>query len=300
MRLIIKQFFALLLLISLLILIISIIPFLANKLSMYDISDLFLDRDTMILLSIFLHFFVGIFIINRINILKVIKNKYIILFFFASYIIFNTLIRLINNTYHFNSYLLEISLVCGIVIGLTFRNSIKKSLLISLITISVFLVFTKKITIPLANQFKSYGNYDGEIKDLVKIEKINLIDIDSSKVDILASNPKIVIIDFWNNNCALCFQNFPSLLEMQEDSNKDNNMIIIAVNIYKNKEDIKVSQELLYKTGNKNLINYFMSIEDSKKYNINFYPKTIVIKNKQIVFDGHLKTLNLFKSKYLY
>lgn len=300
MKLKIKQTLFLLLLATSVIILIAFGPLLGNQLSRYEISDsINLNYEFIILASIFLHFLIGFFIINRIEILKDLGNKYIMLFFSIFYIFFNTIVRLSKNTYTFDFYILDLSLVIGLFLGLIFRKNIKKySLLVSLSCVIVFLFFTFKVTIPLANQFKVYGNYFGRTYNL-KIDGINLIDYNGNKIDLNTKDSKIIVIDFWNNHCAICFKKFPLLKGLQKEYKNNLNVEIIAVNIFSNKEQIKKGEELLYKTKNKDLKNYYMSLDDSKHFNIKSYPKVVVIRDNNIIFEGHIEILRLFRFLYL-
>ena len=300
MKLKIKRFLLLLSLVVSVMILITIIPLINNHLSRYEILDsLILNYESIILVSIILHFLIGFLIINKIKLLESLSNKYIVLFFFVFYILFKTIVKLNNATYEFEFYLLEISLIVGLSLGLIFRKYKKKySLLVSLGFIIGFLFFTYKVTIPLASQFRVYGNYLGRTSNS-KVEGVNLLDSNGSNFYLETKDSKIIVIDFWNNNCGICFRKFPLLKEIQREYKNDINVKVIAVNVFLDNEEIKKAKELLYETNNSDITSYYMSKNDAKGFNVKWYPKVVVIKNNEIIFEGHIETLNLFKFLYL-
>lgn len=300
MKLKTKQFLLLLLLAISAILLLALMPFVRSQLSRYEVFDsLILNYESIILVSIFLHFIIGFLVINKLKPLVGLSNKYIVLFFFVFYILFTTIVKLNNGTAKFHFYLLEISLIIGLFLGLIYRKSKKKySLLVSLGFIIGFLFFTFKVTIPLASQFKVYGNYLGKTSNF-KIDSINLTDYNGNRVYLDTKDSRIIVIDFWNNNCGICFRKFPLLKELQREYKNDINVKVIAVNVFSTNEEIKKAKELLQETGNNDITSYYMSKNDAKAFNVKWYPKVIVIKNSSIIFEGHIETLNLFKYLYL-
>lgn len=279
----------------------DIVPFISRQFSYYEISNFIsLNPQLLILASIIIHFLTGLFIINQINLLKTMKSINITLFFFIFYILLASTAHLVRNQYKFEFYLLETSLVIGLFLGQIVRNSKSPFLrLASTVFFIGFLFFTFRVTIPLESQFGLYGNYIGKPTNTIAINKLKLIDNNEKNVNILSTASNTIVIDFWSNNCAVCFKKFPLLKELQKEYEKNVNIEIIAVNVYSKREDIKKSKELLAQTNNLDLKNYYMSKDDSKDFNLRWYPKVVVIKNNKIVFEGHIETLRLFKQKYL-
>jgi len=312
MKLYFKQIFVLFLLLTFTIAFsIIVVPLAGRWLNNLRITNFFIHfREANDLLIIFIHFLVGYFLVNKIKLLKSLDNKHIILFFFFFYVLISIVNLYLKKDNRFTSlphnllYLLginlkEISFVIGLAIGLFFRNSDKKfTKIISFFVIGLFLIFTKNITLPLSSQHYIYGNFTGKTNNLNYIDNLKLINSKGDKID-LDITDKIIVIDFWNKNCGLCFQKFPIVKKMQEEYKNKNKIRIIAVNIFKDEEDIKTSEKLLKQTDNSNLINYYLPKDNAGIFNIEWYPKTIVIKKNKIIFEGHIEILQLFEHLYL-
>jgi len=302
MKLLNKKKLALLLIPIMSLLSIIIIHYTGRILYMFRITDIFItNSDITNLTIIFFHFFIGYKLINKINLLRQTKSIYIVLSFLLYVLLIPIIVYFVkNNSIHsFNyEYSKEITMTIALSIGLFFRNKKGKYyFIISMVVISMFLIFTKNIVLPFSNQYYLYGNYTGKTKNHNKIDKLKLIDSNGNKISIDSS--KTIVIDFWNRNCGRCFHKFPLVKKMQRKFQNSNKVLVLAINVYKRKKDIDISEKLLEKTKNKNLINYYLSEKDAEIFKIQFVPKVIVIKDRVIIFEGNIEVLNLLDFMYL-
>jgi thiol-disulfide isomerase/thioredoxin len=302
MKLQIKQLSALFLLVFFTLFLSILIYILGRQLYVFRITDLFIiNRNIYPLILVILHFLVGFLLVNRIKFFDDVNNIFLISSFFFIYIIIPLIIKLLLNNIEFYPFIKEITLIIGFTIGLLFRNIKKKSLItIPLGIIGLFLLFTKNIALPFSEQAHNYGNLTGKSKNFIKVNILKLVDSNGKKVYInTANNPKIIVIDFWNNHCGICFKKFPIIKSLQREYYDNHLISVIAINVFSDTEEIVKSKELLKQTNNSDLITYYMSEDDAKIFNLEWYPKTIIVKNNEIIFEGHIEILKLLKNMYL-
>lgn len=298
----IKQFLVLLLVgVAVLFFLGAVIPFVSKFLANYEITDsLIAHKNFIILFIIFCHYLLGL-VIKRIKTLKSLEAYKIALFFFILYLLLYVVVFIIKERDNF-SFFTEFTLVLALIIGL-YTAEIKKKVfyLISLVLIAILISFTNFITIPIGNQLKSYHNYTGFL-DKSKYRQINSLvvkDHNGNEKVFSTENDKILIIEFWNNNCSICFEKFPKIKMLQKEYKESNAIDVITLNVYKSKDDISTGQELLISTDNETLNNYFIHESKTKAFEINWFPKFVVVKNNTIIFEGMLETFLIFRDYYL-
>jgi len=116
------------------------------------------------------------------------------------------------------------------------------------------------------------------------------------KLSISDFKDKTIVLDFWNNNCGVCFEKFPKVDELRSKvTNK--NVMFLAVNVFKRKSEIKNGLEMFRdeKLGYNTL---FISEENAKELQVYAYPTVLVIKDNKIVYRGTIEVLDVFKNKY--
>jgi thiol-disulfide isomerase/thioredoxin len=109
---------------------------------------------------------------------------------------------------------------------------------------------------------------------------------------------KIVVLDFWNNNCGICFQKFPQLKKLKDKYKNNDNISFYAINAYKSKEEIKIGQQLFDSLDN-GINTYFLSKDKSESLRIQGFPTVLVIKNNKVIFRGSIEALSIFDKFYL-
>lgn len=150
----------------------------------------------------------------------------------------------------------------------------------------------------LTQQYNLFSNIDGRSSQLIRNENLRLFDAKENHVVTLNEKDKIYVLDFWNNNCGICFTKFPIVDELRKKYIDSKNIEFLAVNVFRDTTEIPVGSKLHLK-HNGNIKNLFMKDRDAKQVNINMFPTVIVIKNEQEIFRGTIEALSIFDSRYL-
>lgn len=130
-----------------------------------------------------------------------------------------------------------------------------------------------------------YGSYNQ--KTISNFPSIKLAD---SSNFILNANEtdKIILLDFWNTGCGVCFSLFPYIDSVNKkiDTNKyDIRLVNIPMNGQTRENNFSRLNEFPFKI--KQLFANDKSIADS--FNIVAYPTTLIIKNNMVVFRGEFE-----------
>lgn len=110
----------------------------------------------------------------------------------------------------------------------------------------------------------------------------NLKDINGKTVKLSDYKGKKVILNFWAVWCKYCLMEMPDFNELNKELVKDNNAVILAVDVQETEEKVKE-----YLTSNNISLNVLMDADGavSRTYGVSGYPTTFFI-NK----DGSLYT----------
>lgn len=110
----------------------------------------------------------------------------------------------------------------------------------------------------------------------------NLKDINGKTVKLSDYKGKKVILNFWAVWCKYCLMEMPDFNELNKELVKDNNAVILAVDVQETEEKVKE-----YLTSNNISLNVLMDTDGavSRTYGVSGYPTTFFI-NK----DGSLYT----------
>lgn len=109
---------------------------------------------------------------------------------------------------------------------------------------------------------------------------------------------KIVVLDFWNTACGVCFQKFPALQKMS-DQYSNSNIEIYAINVSLKRDTINQSYQALKKYSYTflNLVAAEQSIIE--EMNVLAYPTTFIVVNGVIKFKGDLMDINELLEKLI-
>ncbi|MFP9116651.1 hypothetical protein ACLI08_02580 [Flavobacterium sp. RNTU_13] len=294
-----KQIALTVLLIVIIIIVIFVIQFIFQQLSNYDLYNPLVYNDNWNQAFIVLfHFFVGYYLVNRFGVLKTFKNVYILLVFSLFYLLPYVLIYFLNpSAFHYP--LIEISGFISLGIGLWFRHKNSNTAKITAWALAISLsVFTYYIVIPLSSQYNLYRNFTGATNRNIS-SHVTYLDYNMKSHVISAEDSATFVLDFWDNSCAKCFQRFPLVADFQAEQRGNKQVKILAVNVYETQADIVKAKRLLKMTNNSRLETVFMDKENAALFDVQWFPKVIVLKQHTIIFEGHIEILLLFKRKYL-
>jgi thiol-disulfide isomerase/thioredoxin len=165
--------------------------------------------------------------------------------------------------------------------------------LVSLILISLASSFFLN---KIHHQYINFGNYTGTTNQKIgsKVVFYNLNDT----LQIDQQKDKTLVVDFWNNTCAACIKGFPKYRDLKSKHANNPNVKFIIVNVYKSEKEKERALELLEMNNLSDMQTYFIHENDVKDFEIDGFPKLVVIKNKEIIFNGFMDTLSIFDFMY--
>lgn len=173
----------------------------------------------------------------------------------------------------------NIFFVLGCLAGFYFAKTKKWLILFSLF---VLLCCWELSGNKLLSNKMNFGTYSQRV--FTPIPRVQLVDSNATPLQI-ADNNKIIILDFWNSGCGVCFRLFPFVdsINKQIDRNKfEIRLVNIPMNGQKKKDNFRILNRFPYSIDQVFAEN--ISVADS--FGVVAYPTTIVIKNNNILFRG--------------
>jgi thiol-disulfide isomerase/thioredoxin len=124
----------------------------------------------------------------------------------------------------------------------------------------------------------------------------NMLSIKGDTVNLQSFTGKVVILDFWASWCKPCKEEMPYFIDLYE-RNKDNGLVIIAVNLDENKDKLtgfidKLDKEIQF---------FIVHDKDSKiagEYKIETMPTSFVLDKKGIIRYKHEGFENSYKEQF--
>lgn len=155
-------------------------------------------------------------------------------------------------------------------------------ILFSVYNFEDYLLYGRNLKYKISNSTPSFQLYDQEQK------LVNLNEIDD----------KLLILDFWNSTCGICFKKFPLYNDLAIEYKDNSNIKFYSVNIPVKQEKLDDVIKLAKRKVNYEFINLFANSESiPQQLQFNSYPHFVIIKNNIIVFNGKV---NLREGGYSY
>ncbi len=112
---------------------------------------------------------------------------------------------------------------------------------------------------------------------------------------------KVLVLDFWNTRCGVCFEKFPLLQKTYEKYKFNNNILIYAVNKQLQNDDESNVFQMIKERGYTFPVLLPSDKSISEKFEITSYPTTLIIdKDGYVIFKGDIadaiNILEKFKS----
>ena len=110
---------------------------------------------------------------------------------------------------------------------------------------------------------------------------------------------KIIVLDFWNTGCGICFQKFPILQHQHDLYSKTNKIQFYAVNVPLKRDTIgqgnAVFKSLNYSVNNLNTLN----IQTAVDLGVNYYPTVLIVYKNRIIYRGDIEHVDSYLNKLL-
>ena len=97
---------------------------------------------------------------------------------------------------------------------------------------------------------------------------------------------KIVLVDFWHTSCGVCFQKFPNIQALYDRYKDDPSVLIFAVDKPLDGDSSRQAFNMIEERGYTFPVLIPKDSELPEKFGVFAYPRTFIIANNAIVFDG--------------
>ncbi len=135
-----------------------------------------------------------------------------------------------------------------------------------------------------------YQTFTGRVEALKSPQKIEGIDEKGNRIENQLFENKIILLDFWNTKCGICFEKFPQLQTFYDKYKDDNSIIIYAINKPIEEDTPKTAFQLIEKKGFTFPVLLPNDEELPENFGVKGYPTTFVInQDGQIVYKGDIE-----------
>lgn len=165
-------------------------------------------------------------------------------------------------------------------------NFYTKQKLVKLVFFGAIFCFASFIVLP--NQIVFFDNIQAR-----KIRPFNgLTLIDVNKENVKLDTNKVIVLEFWNTACKICFEKFPEFEKQYLNYKSNPNILIYSVNVPLKRDSLKNTISLIKRLDYKFPTLFAINQKEIDSYNIYSYPHILIIKNNEIRFSGRLEFEN--------
>jgi len=111
-----------------------------------------------------------------------------------------------------------------------------------------------------------------------------------NKVLLSSFKGKVLVLDFWNTNCAPCFKKFPILQQLSEKYQSNPDIVILAVNYPLKTDTSNQAYNMINDRGYTFKTIVLNNVKMIEYINVKYFPTTVVLNKKGIVvFSGDIE-----------
>lgn len=181
----------------------------------------------------------------------------------------------------------------AIMVAFLFYKSRRIGFPVSIICLA-FLIFMYLNGYSLYLHYLNFGTLSGRVYETCP--PFELFQEDSTKVSLDELNDKILVLDFWNTGCGVCFRKFPEL-EEKFVIYQGQKIDIYSVNVPLARDAPGQATKMIRDRHYSFPVLFIHNPDVLKKLKIQGFPTTLVIADgKMIVFRGDIERLDSFLS----
>lgn len=99
---------------------------------------------------------------------------------------------------------------------------------------------------------------------------------------------KVIVLDYWTTGCGVCFQKFPDYEKLYLKYKNNSKVLFYSVNIPTKKDTIGFAKKMIEKYNYNFPVLYSASDTIPKQLGFNRYPHMVILKNREVRFNGYL------------
>jgi thiol-disulfide isomerase/thioredoxin len=214
-------------------------------------------------------------------------KKAILLSFLAAIIGLQALVWILDGKFPMVGATNTVGTIIATIAAYIYSNSnlfTRRSILIFCTSICIFYFVRGHM---LWIHYLNYGNLTGQMFQKVPENWLgSLASADSNNKRVLER--KLVVLDFYNTSCVVCFRKFPLLQKLTDKYKNLNSIGIAAVNIPLERDTIGMAQYLVRSKGYSFPIIVAQKCADSV-FKILAFPTTIIIKGGDVIYKGNIE-----------
>ena len=154
--------------------------------------------------------------------------------------------------------------------------------------IKILIIFT---FIPIGlyiypNWFQYYENQGAIVNN--QSPKIELTTENGLAIRLDTIQNKIIVLDFWNTSCGICFKKFPDLERISKEFKNNPNVVFYCINIPIHGDTLPKSIKMFNEGKFKLVSLYAKDTKISDAFGFNKYPHLVIIKNGKVRYSGAL------------
>ena len=142
----------------------------------------------------------------------------------------------------------------------------------------------------------NYGTFTGIVTE--NTPEIKISDSHNQVMTNETFRNKIVVLDFWNTACGVCFKKFPSLQEKYDTYKNTEGVEIYAINLNLKRDTLNQAINTIRRLNYSFPVLVVYGDTLAKKFNITGVPATIVIQNEKIVYRGDIEGVDKVLEKF--
>lgn len=136
----------------------------------------------------------------------------------------------------------------------------------------------------------NFGTFTGKIKAYKLATKVEGTDKFDNTITERDFADRIVLLDFWNTSCGVCFQKFPQVQALSEKYKNDSSVIILAVNEPIEEDKPKQAFQIIEEEGYTFPVLIPNDENLPENFGVKYYPTTFVIDSQgTIIYKGSIE-----------
>lgn len=192
-------------------------------------------------------------------------------------------------------------IVCGAWLADSFNK--KQAIVVSALVTAACLVFSIWYYRSLHLYWFNYlnnGTFTGKVTETVKDNSWYIVSQNNDTLRQSYYQDKIVLFDFWNTACGGCFKKFPDIERIYRHYKDHPDFVLNAVNIPIKRDTAGMAFTMMEKYNTTYSFPVFVADSTmSNTFDINGFPKVIIMKNNKIVFRGQVELAEDYLAKLL-
>lgn len=232
--------------------------------------------------------FIVFFIVTAFFVIRYpLQSRRILLYFIGSTIFLGIIVTWLLEGFPLLGLPNTLMMLLGSLLGHSFVRSRKTVARISIILLSLGICSVLYVNHDKWLHYINFGNFSGQINEQEKTEW-SAYNKQGDTITSSSFKNKIVLLDFWNKGCGVCFRKFPHLQDLYERYKNDPDVLMQAVYIPWEDDESRSAFQIIEQKGYTFPVLAAAHGMDSV-FKIQTYPTVIVLDDGKPIFRGDIE-----------